>query len=138
MNNDKDPISFLYDTRSDDRISSLGKFWKAPPRIEYAKWEPIAEIPIQAKGGVAVEIYETRYPASFYRAVIKEFGIRLDTGSGSEIAELLGEIALAVARGEAAYRQDGLHFFKDKELGKRFRKEQKLEMIVVHSIREEI
>lgn len=96
-----DPFSFLYDTDASHAIKSLGKLYRAPARIE-SEWQLVATVPKDGDGHT-VRVYECRLPATFYKLEVG--GFEVSTGSGREMGELIGKLAIEIARGMVEIRR---------------------------------
>lgn len=99
-------ISFLYAPSSDRDnalASELGERYKPPERFKHGEWTLVATIAAENEDGLAVEVYECRVPAEFYRIVAlpsaDKSGFSLGTGSGAGVDELVARMALAIADG---------------------------------------
>jgi hypothetical protein len=98
------PFAELYDAAKHptDLPTPLAAFHSPPKRFIHSECTLIATVPAEEDGQEA-RIYETRMPASFFRVEIKagagKPGWRMTTGSGSEMAWLAGEVALAASQG---------------------------------------
>jgi hypothetical protein len=112
-------FDFLYEESKRDRESfaCLGLLLNPPNRFRHSKWELIAEIPKKPLNGDGqpVKLYEMRLPARFFKleavnsatstGKVKN-GFTLTTGSGDEMAKLVGEIALAVSEGMIGLQEE--------------------------------
>ncbi len=111
----KDFLGFLYQSRDGRGIPTLGKWYKPPAEFPHAEDVLVATIPkLPSDGdGQPVTVYESRYPARFFKLVAKPAknsmgkvnpGFEIGTGSGDEMADLIGTLALAVAEGMVGVR----------------------------------
>lgn len=95
MKHSNDPFSFLYDTDASCTIHSLGKLYQPPARIE-SEWQLVATVSKDGDGH-EVQVFECRLPAQFYK--LEVHGFEVSTGSGREMGELIGKLAIEIARG---------------------------------------
>ena len=101
-----DALDFLYNGNAGD-ISNVN--YNPPAHFPHGKWVLVGSFN-KEKGsdGQDVEIYEEKWPASFFKVVVKDTenslgkvvrGFVLGTGSGSEVGELAFEIGQSIADG---------------------------------------
>lgn len=106
----RDPFAFLY--AGERRMcQSLGDDYKPPESFDHGKDTLVASLPkAHADGdGMAVEVYECRMPATFWRLVAKptpnslgemQPGFEISTGSGGdEMLDLIGRMARLITEG---------------------------------------
>lgn len=98
------------DARDGAIFRPLGDRYKPPARFEHGEWHKIAEISKARPDGdgFAVEIYELRMPARFFKVEAlasldsmkrSRPGFTLSTGSGDDMGALCVRMALAIADG---------------------------------------
>lgn len=96
-----DPLAVLYTLQE-----APFPGYKAEGQFEHGKPVIVARIPEMHAGGYPSIISEKRYPASCMSAVITDRGypvLKLETGSGSEIALLLHRVCTALANGSVQF-----------------------------------
>lgn len=102
------PLACLYhadDARDRQAFGALPGY--APPaEFPHGEWALIADVPADWADGRAVQIYEARYPARFFRIEVAESakgpGMILTTGSGE--GEMAADLAKALASGRLSVR----------------------------------
>ena len=110
----KDPFDCLYDHGADDVIESLGRYFKAPECYS-RDGTLIAKVPKRGRDGQSVEVYCTAMPVRFY--TIKALpgknsvgdhlpGFEFGTGSGQDMGELAGRMAIAISEGMLGFHPE--------------------------------
>jgi hypothetical protein len=102
------PNDWYVGNPADDPIGLQG-LYHPPTEFRPWEWELVITLPKLPKSdGYDVQIYEMRSPAQFYRLValptknsvgVEKSGWALETGSGDEMARLIGQIAQAASTG---------------------------------------
>ena len=104
------PFDFLYGNDGRGPIKSLSEFYKPPKRFPHGDNVLVAVVPKDPPDGDGhtCHVYECRLPATFYMVHVlpdsnsvaePSKGFCLSTGSGRDMGELVGQIAIAASRG---------------------------------------
>ena len=89
------------------KIESLGEHYRPEEGFDHGAWTQIADIPAESDG-LPCKVYETRMPARFFKLVVgtgldfrgrPRGGVTISTGSGDEMGEFIGKLAVLVAEG---------------------------------------
>lgn len=100
-------IDMFYQHRDSDRIESLGDHYQPQDRFDHSTWVLIASLDAE-EDGAACRVYETRMPARFWKLVVdgranymgqRQRPVTAHSGSGKEMGELMGQLAVAVSQG---------------------------------------
>ena len=100
---------------TEEKIKSLGRHYR--PRglsraFDHDEWLLIADIPAENSDGISCKVYETRMPARFFKLVVGEAldfmgrpkgGVVISSGSGNEMGELIGQLAIATSQGMMSF-----------------------------------
>lgn len=110
-------IERMYESRDDGDRLVFGDHYVAPPdgKYDHADWTVVALYVKRGSDGQRVEIDTARCPAAFYRlrALPGKNSVgdprqpfALSTGSGTEMAELMHKLALAISEGMVGLNTD--------------------------------
>jgi hypothetical protein len=109
-------LSFLYESTERDRVEVLGDYYRPPKKFVHGEDTKVATIG-KRDDGQTVEVYECRMPATFFKLKVlpdKDYkghpleGYEVSTGSGSEMAELAGRLAVAISEGMIGFNRNRL------------------------------
>jgi hypothetical protein len=96
----------------EEKIKSLGRHYRPRDGVGHDEWLLIADIPAENSDGISCKVYETRMPARFFKLVVGEAldfmgrpkgGVVISSGSGNEMGELIGQIAIATSQGMLSF-----------------------------------
>jgi hypothetical protein len=89
----------LYEARGSGKNAGIDAAYSPPARFAHAEKARVARFAGQGDGQ-NVEVYEERWPASFWTVEALTGGFCLSTGSGFEAGKLAFAIARAIAQGQ--------------------------------------
>jgi hypothetical protein len=89
----------LYEARGTGKNAGIDAAYSPPERFAHAEEARVARFAAQGDGQ-DVEVYEERWPASFWKVKALAGGFCLSTGSGFEAGKLAFAIARAMAAGQ--------------------------------------
>lgn len=109
-------FGFLYEDRAEDVAVFEGHWCRVASDANPKDWNLCARFEkVPGSDGQSVEIYDSRWPARFYRLRAlpdknsigaEVLGFTLSTGSGREMAELMVQLAKAISQGMVAMRKE--------------------------------
>jgi hypothetical protein len=92
----------------DAAIKSLGDHYRPQDSYDHGEWKLVAALEAESEDGKACRVYESRWPARFFKVMVDpgsnwngrpQAGVRISTGSGQEMGELAGSLAIAISQG---------------------------------------
>lgn len=92
-------MALLYEGRPEDRevFQVIAQYLRYPAKFRHSDWTLIADLPKQNPNGRDVLVFEGRYPAQFYKVVVKpdgdKPGLIYGTGSGHDCGRMAATLA---------------------------------------------
>jgi hypothetical protein len=114
-------MDFLYEPTAKRGILNLGREYRPPEKFRHGEWELVADMKKAPEDGdgQSVKVFECRMPARFFKleamADANSMGeaqapFVVTTGSGDEMAHLIGELAKAVTQGMIGFKTPNAEF----------------------------
>ena len=107
-------LESLYLSRETDKIEALGNRYKPPVKFPHADWVQVASVQKErGSDGQSVKVFECACPARFYKVValksVDSVGnplppLSVALGSGNDMAQLAGLLAMAISEGMVIFR----------------------------------